>query len=95
VDVLESNWKLVRNILQQTHHILIHMFFGFWSKKKDEMPGNNLQKLVAAFDTIEDPVHAMKRISVKQCIKGANERPIAWRGSELGESWCLIRHPFG
>jgi hypothetical protein len=35
------------------------------------MPGDNLRKLVAAFDTIEDPVRAMKRISVKQGVEGA------------------------
>jgi hypothetical protein len=63
--VLESNWKLARNILQQTHHVLIRMFVGFWSKKKDEMLADNLRKLVAAFETIEDPVRAMKRMSVK------------------------------
>jgi hypothetical protein len=65
VDVLESNWKLLQNILQQTRHVLIHMFVGFWPKKKDEMPAYNLRKLIVAFDTIEDPVRAMKRILVK------------------------------
>jgi hypothetical protein len=47
------------------------MFVGFWPKKKDEMPGDNLWKLVAAFDTIEDPVHAMKCTSVKRGVEGA------------------------
>jgi hypothetical protein len=70
VDVLESNWKLARDILEQTHHMLIRMFVGFWPKKKDEMPADNLRKLVAAFDTIEDPVRAMKRISMKRGVKG-------------------------
>jgi hypothetical protein len=42
VDVLESNWKLVQNVLQLAHHILIHMFVGFWPKKRKEMPGDNL-----------------------------------------------------
>jgi hypothetical protein len=65
VDVLESNWKLARDILQQTRHVLICMFISFCPKKKDEMRADNLQKLVAAFDTIEDPIRAMKRISVK------------------------------
>jgi hypothetical protein len=41
------------------------MFVGLWPKKMDEMPADNLWKLVAAFDTIEDHVHAMKRMSVK------------------------------
>jgi hypothetical protein len=65
VDMLKSNWKLARDILQQTRHILIHMFIRFWPKKKDEMPADNLRKLVAAFDTIENLVPAMKRIAVK------------------------------
>jgi hypothetical protein len=71
MDVLESNWKIVQNILQLTRHVLIRMFVGFWSKKRDEMPGDNLRKLVVAFDTIEDPVYAMKPISVKQGVEGA------------------------
>jgi hypothetical protein len=71
VDVLESNWKLVQNILQLTRHILIRMFLGFWPKKRNEMPGDNLRKLVAAFDTIEDPIRAMKRMSVKRGVEGA------------------------
>jgi hypothetical protein len=35
------------------------------------MPSYNLQKLVTAFDTIEDHVHALKRISVKRGVEGA------------------------
>jgi hypothetical protein len=71
VDVLESNWKLARNILQQTRHVLIRMFVGLFSKKKDEMLADNLQKLVVAYDTIEDPVRAIKHISVKRGVEGA------------------------
>jgi hypothetical protein len=70
VDILESNWKLARNILQQTRHVLICMFVGLFPKKKDEMSADNLRKLVATFDTIEDPVRAMKHISVKRGVKG-------------------------
>jgi hypothetical protein len=71
VDVLESNWKLVQNILQLTRHVLIRIFVGFWPKKRNEMPGDNLWKLVAAFDTIEDPVRAMKHVSVKRGVEEA------------------------
>jgi hypothetical protein len=71
VDVLESNWRLARDILQRTRHVLIRLFVGFWPKKKDEMPSDNLQKLVAAFDTIKDPVHSIKRMSVKRGVEGA------------------------
>jgi hypothetical protein len=35
------------------------------------MPVDKLQKLVAAFDTLEDPVLTMKRTSVKQGVEGA------------------------
>jgi hypothetical protein len=50
---------------------MIHLFVGFWPKKKDEMPLDNLRKLIAAFDTIEDLVRAVKRMSVKRGLKGA------------------------
>jgi hypothetical protein len=71
VDLLESNWKLVQDVLQLTRHVLMHIFVGLWSKKKEEMPVDNLRKLAAAFDTIEDPVLTMKRTSVKRGVEGA------------------------
>jgi hypothetical protein len=65
VDVLESNWKLAWDVLQQTRHVLICMFVGLFPKKRDEMPANNLWKLVEAFDTIGDPVLVMKLTLMK------------------------------
>jgi hypothetical protein len=47
------------------------MFVGLWPKKKEEMPVDNLRKLAEAFDTLEDPMLAMKRRSVKRGVKGA------------------------
>jgi hypothetical protein len=47
------------------------MFVGFWPKKRKEMLGDNLQKLLAAFDTTEDHVLAMKRMLVKRGVEGA------------------------
>jgi hypothetical protein len=35
------------------------------------MPGDNLRKLLKAFDTIDNIVLALKRMSVKQGIEGA------------------------
>jgi hypothetical protein len=70
VDVLVSNWKLARDVLQQTHHVLIRMFVGLFPKKRDEMLAKNLRKLIAAFNTIEDHVRAMKPISVKRGVEG-------------------------
>jgi hypothetical protein len=71
VDVLESNWKLVQNILQRVCHVPIHLFLGLLPKKKNEIPADNLWKLVKSFDTIEDPVCVMKLISIKRGVKGA------------------------
>jgi hypothetical protein len=41
--------------------VLVCIFAGFWPKKRGEMPGENLKKLIEAFDTVEDPVLALKR----------------------------------
>jgi hypothetical protein len=49
----------------------MRIFVGLWPKKKKEMSVDNLQKLVAAFDTLEDPVLTMKRTSVKWGVEGA------------------------
>jgi hypothetical protein len=46
------------------------MFVELFPKKKDELPAGNLRKLVEAFDTIEDPILAMKLTSVKRGVKG-------------------------
>jgi hypothetical protein len=46
------------------------MFVGLFPRKKDELPASNLRKLVEAFDTIEDPVLAMKLTSVKRGVEG-------------------------
>jgi hypothetical protein len=71
VDLLESNWKLVQNVLQLTRHVLTRIFIVLWPKKKEEMPVDNLWKLLKAFDTLEDPVLTMKRTSVKRGVEGA------------------------
>jgi hypothetical protein len=42
VDLLESNWKLVQNVLQLTRHVLTRIFIVLWPKKKEEMPVDNL-----------------------------------------------------
>jgi hypothetical protein len=60
VDLLESNWRLVQEVLQLTRRILSRMFVGLWPKKRAEMPVDNLKKLAEAFDTVEDPVLTMK-----------------------------------
>jgi hypothetical protein len=51
--------------------MLTRIFIILWPKKKEEMPVNNLQKHLEAFDTPEDPVLAMKCRSVKRGVEGA------------------------
>jgi hypothetical protein len=71
VDLLESNWKLVQEVLQLTHRVLTRMFVGLWPKKRAEMLVDDLKKLAEAFDTIEDHVLRMKSRSVKRGVEGA------------------------
>jgi hypothetical protein len=47
------------------------MFVEFWPKKRKEMPGDNLRKLLKAFETTDDHVLALKRTSVKRGVEGA------------------------
>jgi hypothetical protein len=71
VDLLESNWKLVQDVLQLTHRMLMRIFVELSPKEKDEMPVDNLRKLAEAFDTLENHVLAMKHMSVKRGVEGA------------------------
>jgi hypothetical protein len=62
------------------------MFVGLWPNKRAEMPVDDLKKLAEAFDTIEDPVLAMKSRSVKRGVEGGDcACSIAQRGGGLGE----------
>jgi hypothetical protein len=70
VGVLEWNWHLAQDVLQRTRHVLIHMFPELFPKKKNEIPAVNLRKLIEAFDTIKDPILAMKLTSVKRGVEG-------------------------
>jgi hypothetical protein len=45
------------------------VFVGLFPRKRDELPTGNFMKLVEAFDTIEDPVLAMKLTSVKRGVE--------------------------
>jgi hypothetical protein len=47
------------------------MFAGFWPKKRKEMSGDNLRKLLEAFDTTDNPVLALTRTSMKRRVEGA------------------------
>jgi hypothetical protein len=41
------------------------------AEEKGEMPGDNLKKILEAFDTTEDHALALKRTSVKHGVEGA------------------------
>jgi hypothetical protein len=71
VDLLESNWKFALDVFWLTRHVLVRIFVRFWPKKRGEMPGDNLNKLIETFDTVEDLVLALKRTSVKRGVEGA------------------------
>jgi hypothetical protein len=47
------------------------LFVGLWSKKKAEVPKDNLEKLAKAFDTTEDPTLQLKGLSLKRGAEGA------------------------
>jgi hypothetical protein len=71
VNLLESNWISVQEILELTPRVLMRMFVGLWPKKKSDVPTANLKKLAAAFDTVEDPIRLMNSCSVKRGAEGA------------------------
>jgi hypothetical protein len=51
--------------------VLTRIFVGLWPKKKADMPTADLKKLVAPFDTPEDPILLMKSRSVTRGAEGA------------------------
>jgi hypothetical protein len=71
VNLLESNWISIREILELARHVLTRIFVGLWPKKKADVPTADLKTLAAAFDTAEDPILLMKRRSVKRGAEGA------------------------
>jgi hypothetical protein len=71
VNLLESNWISIQEILEMARRVLTQIFVGLWLKKKADVPTADLKKLAAAFDTVEDPILLMKSLSVKRGAEGA------------------------
>jgi hypothetical protein len=71
VNLLESNRISLQEILELSRCVLTQMFVGLWPKKRADMPADDLKKLAATFDTVEDPILAMKSRSVKRGVEGA------------------------
>jgi hypothetical protein len=49
--------------------VLPRLYAGLFPKKKEEMPMDNLRKLVEAFDTLEDPTLRLKLSSVRRGVE--------------------------
>jgi hypothetical protein len=71
MNLLESNWISIQEILELTRRVLTWIFVGLWLKKKADVRTADLKKLAAAFDTVEDPILLMKSRSVKRGAEGA------------------------
>jgi hypothetical protein len=71
VNLLELNWISVQEVLKLTRRVLTQIFVRLWPKKIADMPADDLKKLAAVFDTVEDPILLMKSRSVKQGVEGA------------------------
>jgi hypothetical protein len=71
VNLLELNWISVHEVLELTRRVLTRIFVWLWPKKRADMPVDDLKKLAAAFDTVEDPIPLMKSRSVKRGAEGA------------------------
>jgi hypothetical protein len=63
VSLLEANWISVLEIFELVNRVLTQIFVGLWPKQKAEVP--DLKKLAKAFDTPDDPILAMKGLSLK------------------------------
>jgi hypothetical protein len=68
------------------------MFVGLWPKQKAEVLSNDLKKLVEAFDTTDDPVLQLKRLSLKRGAEGAIALSYA-HGADF--DWEKVSSPHG
>jgi hypothetical protein len=71
VNLHEANWISIQEIFELVSRIPTRLFIGLWTKKKAEVPKDNLEKLAKAFDTTEDPTLQLKGLSLKRGAEGA------------------------
>jgi hypothetical protein len=69
VSLLEAHWLSVQEIFELVNRVLTRIFVGLWPKQKAEVP--DLKNLAKAFDTPDDPILAMKGLSLKRGAEGA------------------------
>jgi hypothetical protein len=68
------------------------MFVGLWPKQKVDIPKDDVKKLAKAFDTTEDPILQLKRLSLKRGAEG----PIALSYAHGGDfNWEKVSSPHG
>jgi hypothetical protein len=104
VNLLESNWISIQEILELARRVLTRIFVRLWPKKKADVPTADLKKLATAFDIAKDPILLMKSRSVKRAAEGAialayaHGEEVDWekvsssRG-RLSLLWRLLRLP--
>jgi hypothetical protein len=66
---LEANWISVQEIFELVNRVVTRIFVGLWPKQKANVP--DLNNLAKAFDTSDDPILAMKGLSLKRGAEGA------------------------
>jgi hypothetical protein len=69
VSLLEANWISVQEIFKLVNRVLTWIFVGLWPKQKANV--SDLKNLAKAFDTYDDPILAMKGLSLKRGAEGA------------------------
>jgi hypothetical protein len=67
--LLEANWISVQEIFELVNRVLTWIFVGLWPKQKANVL--DLKNLAKAFDTSDDPILAMKGLSLKRGAEGA------------------------
>jgi hypothetical protein len=92
VNLLEANWISVQEIFELVNRVLTRMFVGLWPKQKAEVLNSDLKKLAEAFDTTDDPVLQLKRLSLKRGAEGAIALSYA-HGADF--DWEKVSSPHG
>jgi hypothetical protein len=92
VNLLEANWISIQETFELVSRVLSRLFVGLWSKKKVEVPKDNLEKLAKAFDTTEDPTLQLKGLSLKCGAEGAIALSFA-PGADF--DWEKVSSPHG
>jgi hypothetical protein len=92
VNLLEANWISIQENFELVSRVLTRMFVGLWTKKKAEVPKDDLKKLAKAFDMTDDPILQLKGLSLKRGAEGAIALSYA-HGADV--NWEKVSYPHG